>query len=102
GAGISRAFHEPMMICLRVADGSPVWQVPTDLPVWGSPTVQDGRVYFGLGNGRLDKSAEPPESPAGAVVCVEAATGNRIWRRDYSDGVLNRPWVGDGRVVAGC
>src|SRR5207253_46217 len=39
--------------------------------------------------------------PAGAVLCVEAATGKRLWRTDTPDGVLDRPVVAGDRVYFG-
>ena len=59
------------------------------------------RVYFGLGNGRLTQSVTPPEKPTGAVLCVAAATGELLWRRDLGDAVFAKAAVGAGRVYVG-
>jgi outer membrane protein assembly factor BamB len=67
-----------------------VWRVPVELPAWGSPVVYGDRVVFGLGNGRLGQS---DEHPAGAVICVDAATGHELWRHRTQDGVFARPCV---------
>jgi outer membrane protein assembly factor BamB len=75
-----------------------VWRVPTELPAWGSPVAAGDQVIFGLGNGRLIKSVEPPEQPAGAVLGVDRATGRRLWQYDVADGVLVRPVVDARRV----
>ncbi|OAI40682.1 hypothetical protein AYO40_04535 [Planctomycetaceae bacterium SCGC AG-212-D15] len=98
GSGISRTHKTTAMFCLDADTGKEVWQTPTELPVWGSPTVSVDRVYFGLGNGQFGESAA---QPAGAVICVEAATGKRLWDRPIPDGVLDRPLVDERHVYFG-
>lgn len=91
------------VFCLDVADGKPVWRRPLDLPSFGTPTAVGDHVYFGIGNGNLLASAD---KPAGALLCVEAATGKVRWRHDLPDAVHSKPCVGaavwfgcrDGRV----
>lgn len=98
GSGVSRAYRTTEVFCLDAESGQSIWRMPVDLPAWGTPLlVWDtplgawGRVVFGLGNGNLLQS--DPNKPAGAVLCLEAETGKRVWRRDLPDGVLTRPAV---------
>jgi outer membrane protein assembly factor BamB len=72
-----------------------------NLPVWGSPVVSGEEVFFGLGNGRLQTAALPPEKPAGALVCLTIASGKCRWRFDTSDAVLARATVGPAHVYFG-
>ncbi len=99
GSGVSRTRKTTAAFCLDAVRGNVLWRTPADLPVWGSPVVEADAVYFGLGNGRLDHSAAPPERPAGALWCVEAATGRSRWRFDVPDSVFDRPQVTEDRVV---
>lgn len=101
GSGVSRTRKTTQIFCLDAEDGAPVWQRTTDLPVWGSPAVGGDQVFFGLGNGRLIRSAEPPEKPAGAVLCVAASSGESRWRFAVSDSVLVRPAVDEHHVYFG-
>ncbi len=101
GSGISRKYKQTEIFCLSIGDGTVVWRRPTDLPVWGSPAVDGDQVFFGLGNGRLIKDVAPPAKPAGAVLCVAAATGRTEWRSDVPNGVLARPAVDGQRVYFG-
>jgi outer membrane protein assembly factor BamB len=66
------------------------------LPVFGSAVVKDGQVFFGIGNGKLTRSAP---NPAGALVCLDADTGKQQWRYDVGDAVLSAPaMIGDAVV----
>jgi outer membrane protein assembly factor BamB len=81
GSGVSQTNKSLQVFCLDAATGKRVWaRDDIDLPVWGSPAVAGGRVFVGMGNGRLNES--DARKPRGAVLCLDAATGNRVWRFD--------------------
>jgi outer membrane protein assembly factor BamB len=101
GSGTSRRFQNYQVVCLNVSSGKPIWRTPVTLPAWGNPLVDRDRVYVGLGNGRLTESARPPEKPAGALVCLDAATGQHMWTCPVGDAVFGRPAAGGGRIVFG-
>jgi len=46
------------IICLNAETGDPVWRVDTPYPVFGPPTVVNGAVIIGMGNGDFINSAE--------------------------------------------
>src|SRR5262245_5846366 len=98
GSGVGDVYRETCMFALDAGTGKELWRLPPHLPVWGSPTVAGQHVCFGLGNGDFTRSAD---KPAGAVMCLEAATGKRIWRVDVPDGVLDRPAIDRHRVYFG-
>lgn len=102
GSGVSRTHRKLQVFCLDAATGAPAWAMGAiDLPAWGSPAVAGGHVYFGLGNGRLTLSDE--KDPRGAILCVDAKTGQRVWRFDgVKDGIHARPAVGPHHVCAAC
>jgi outer membrane protein assembly factor BamB len=52
-----------------------------------------------MGNGRMN---EEPETPLGRVICLDAKTGNDIWKVKMPDGVLGRLSVDEGRLYFGC
>jgi outer membrane protein assembly factor BamB len=87
GSGVGDAYKETCVFCADAETGQEIWRRPTDLPVWGESVVSGGRLYVGIGNGNFMDS---DEKPAGAVLCLDAATGAPIWRRDVPDGVLVR------------
>jgi outer membrane protein assembly factor BamB len=95
GSGIGDAYKETVLFCVDADTGRERWRMPTDLPVWGMPAVLGEYVYAGIGNGNFLESAE---KPAGAVLCLEAATGQRVWRYDVPDGVHVRVSVDKDHV----
>jgi outer membrane protein assembly factor BamB len=95
GSGIGDVYKDTALFCLDAESGKLRWRLPMELPSWPAPAVQGQHVYFGIGNGRFNESEA---RPAGALVCVEAETGNEVWRYTVGDGVLARPVV-EGRFV---
>jgi len=101
GSGVGDSYRDTQLFCLNAGTGEVHWRMPVDLPVWGMPAVQGEYLYVGIGNGNFLVSAdqlEKPEKPAGAVLCLERATGKRVWRYDVADGVLARVCVDDKHV----
>jgi outer membrane protein assembly factor BamB len=101
GSIVSRTRKATEVFCLDTEDGTLQWHVPTDLPASGSPAVDGTDVFFGLGNGRLATSAQPPEKPAGALLCVDAASGRRRWQCAVGDAVHTRPAIDANRAYFG-
>lgn len=91
-SGVSRLFQRQAVFCVDATTGKEIWtRDDLDLPAWGSPNVQEGRVFVGLGNGRLTIS--DPE-PKGAVICLKAQDGSRLWKFDrMKDAVHCQPVV---------
>jgi outer membrane protein assembly factor BamB len=84
------------VFCLDADTGRPVWRVPVDMPAFGSAAVAGDQVYFGIGNGDLIYSAA---KPSGALLCLDARTGESIWRYDVADAVHAKPLVNAGDVI---
>jgi outer membrane protein assembly factor BamB len=101
GSGISRTHKTTAIFCLDTETGKVVWRHNTPLPAWGSPAADGNQVFFGLGNGKMDSDAPPPEQPAGAVLCVDARTGETQWQCDVSNAVLVKPAVSSEAVYIG-
>jgi outer membrane protein assembly factor BamB len=99
GSGVGDAYQKLQLFCLDAATGAAVWRREADLPSWAEPTVSRGQVFFGLGNGNFLFS--DATKPAGALLCVDAATGKPAWRYDVPDGVLTKPAVDFQRVAFG-
>jgi outer membrane protein assembly factor BamB len=89
------AGGQNVLLCLEATTGQPVWRTEVALPLRAAPQCSGERVFAGLGNGTWTASAD---RPAGAVVCLHAATGRSLWQYDVADGVLAQPVVDPARV----
>lgn len=101
GSGVGDYHKDTVLFCLNADTGAEYWRMPVDLPVWGMPAMQGEYLYAGIGNGNFLMSAdqmEKPEKPAGAVLCLERATGRRVWRYDVYDGVHVRVCVDEQHI----
>jgi outer membrane protein assembly factor BamB len=85
GSGVGDTYKETCVFCLDAATGKELWRVPTELPVWGGLALEGEQVYAATGNGNFVASDET--RPAGALLCLDAATGARRWQFDVGDGV---------------
>jgi outer membrane protein assembly factor BamB len=99
GSGVSRRYRNSAVFCVDLAGGTEVWRAPVDLPAWGSPIVDADRLFIGLGHGRLDRSLE---ASAGALLCLDARTGHRLWQTAFPDAVMARPELAADRVFVNC
>lgn len=92
------------IVCVSAATGRELWHVDTPLPVWGPPTLVDGLLLVGMGNGTLAESAEqvwerrqqemsknsarqatieaaaPRFMPGGELWALDARTGKMRWK----------------------
>jgi len=87
GSGQGDKAKSTAIFCLDARTGMEIWRRPTDLPVWGQATVDDDRVYFGVGN---ETFGSEEDDPKGASLCVNRKTGETIWRFDTKGSVLSK------------
>ncbi|MEU4157927.1 PQQ-binding-like beta-propeller repeat protein [Actinoplanes sp. NPDC026670] len=81
---------------LRADDGEPVWTEQISLLVdRAMPVVDGGIVYFA---GRAP-STHPPLLTSGAIVALDAATGELRWRKPTAAWVEASPAAGHGRLI---
>ena len=86
---IGEGFHENrncQLRCLEADTGKLLWAFPTASHVEASPSVVDGRVYFGAGDD--------------GIFCVDAGTGKEVWHFPGLH-VDSTPLVDKGFVYAG-
>lgn len=94
----SSGYGRPEIFCLDAKTGDVQWRNVVSLPAFASPVVYGGQVFFGIGTGDLLTSSD---SPAGALLCVDAKDGSIVWRFNVSDGVHGKPAVDSRRVFFG-
>jgi outer membrane protein assembly factor BamB len=100
GSGLGDEFTKLEVCCLDTETGKPIWTHPVDVPAWGAPVMEGDRLFVGLGNGNFMFS---DENPKGAMLCLEAATGNQLWRFDgVADGIHVRPAADRCNIYLAC
>lgn len=104
---VGSGLYTKAVLAVDADTGTELWRTPVPYRSFGRPLVIDDRVVFGLGTGNLLKDVEtypeegdaPAETkPGGAVVCVEAATGQVAWQYDLTRSV-HTPLAADGLYV---
>ncbi|HIE28873.1 TPA: hypothetical protein EYP66_16480, partial [Candidatus Poribacteria bacterium] len=78
--------------------GGKRWQAEVNYPAWGPPAYSGGKLYAGIGNGTFVKSAD---DPVGEVLCLNADSGNIIWRYSAQDSVNTTIAIADGKAYFG-
>ncbi len=86
------------VVCADAKTGAILWKSPVAHPAFGAPTVVDGSVLIGLGNGIFTKS-DP--NPVGAIVALALSDGKPRWSLATGDVVLGAVAVEAGRGYAG-
>jgi outer membrane protein assembly factor BamB len=86
GLAIAGGGEQPVVYGLDIVTGGERWRVDVDGPVWGAPTVVDGRVYVG--------------TRAGSLYAPSVADGARQWRVPVGDDLRGSLAVANGTVYA--
>jgi outer membrane protein assembly factor BamB len=83
--------HSNSFYCLNSDTGEEIWKTPIPYGITSSAAVENGKVYFGAGNGNA------------GIYCLNATSGNIIWRYqtpgEYN--VYASPSIYKGKVFIG-
>lgn len=75
-------------VAVDAATGKEKWRTDLKMRVFGAPTVVGNKVLYAVGTGNMgadvfkydEEGAMREKDPAGAVYCLDAATGKEEWR----------------------
>jgi len=98
GVLFGNIYGEPGFHCVNREDGKLLWRSSAPVGVSGSPSTDGGRVYFGIGNGTFAMSHAQPR---GAVWCLSAADGSKVWECEVKDAVLTTVALSRGSAYFG-
>lgn len=87
GAAGSSDRSENVLYAVDIIEGDPVWEYNRSGPIWSSPTVADGVVYFGS----LDHY----------VYAVNVDDGSEKWKYRSGGAVVSGVTIHDGLVIFG-
>lgn len=104
-------YRENAVFCLDET-GREIWKTTVPYRCFSQPLVLGKRVYVGVGTGNLlmDLHSDPsipdrvpePDQPRGAVLCLDANTGQILWQVDMPRSV-HASLAGDARsIYAAC
>jgi outer membrane protein assembly factor BamB len=99
GSTVGDRHQDLYALAVDAESGQLVWQKRHELRVTGSPAWADGRVVFGLGNGKLGQDADVPQ---GAVWCLAAEDGSELWTFATGNSVMATPAAAEGQVIVPC
>jgi outer membrane protein assembly factor BamB len=99
GTVIGDVYFSKQVLGIDAETGQVAWRYATQHAVPGSPSYSEGRVYVGIGNGKM--TADDAQ-PAGSVLCLTAAKGDFVWEYKTPNSVLESPVVAGERIVFTC
>lgn len=70
-----------------IGDYNVVWKADVGGYIWGAPLLDDDRLYLSIREG--------------AVVCLDAGSGQELWRTETGEWLSTCPTVGNGGVLVG-
>ncbi len=87
---VGSGYRTRCLLAIHAVTGKELWRTPVPYRSFGAPLVCGKLVLFGLGTGNLsddltnepDEGLPPEETPSGAVVALDAATGEVAWQFD--------------------
>ncbi len=98
GSGTSNKCKVNSIFALDLKTGKEIWKERTELSVWGSPTVAEGKAYFPTGNGTFSVTRD---SLGGMLLCRDAETGKPLWEKSFPNSLVCRPTVDRQHVFVG-
>ena len=81
-------YKELAILAIDGRTGKEAWKVPAPLPVPDALAMAGGRLFAGLGNGKVNQDADHPE---GALWCLQASSGDRLWEVKAEKSVIGTP-----------
>jgi outer membrane protein assembly factor BamB len=107
---VGSGLYTYVAVALDAATGKELWRTDLKLRAFGAPLAAGKFVYYGIGTGNMgadthdydEEGGAKEKAPAGAVVCLDAATGKEQWRHDLPRSVHTGLAADAFSVYAGC
>ncbi|VTS04930.1 outer membrane protein assembly factor BamB family protein [Tuwongella immobilis] len=99
GTGQSQAYQVNAVVALDAMTGQQRWIHRVEWSAYGWPTMSEGRVLIGIGNGNYGEDRKPIR---GGLLAIDAVSGSELWRCELPNSVLGKPAIVGNRIVVGC
>jgi outer membrane protein assembly factor BamB len=107
---VGSGLYSFVAVALDASTGGEKWRTDLKLRCFGAPLASGSKVFYGVGTGNMgadvfkyDEEGELRDrEPAGAVVCLDAATGKEEWRYSLPKSVHTGLAADAFSVYAGC
>ncbi|HOU07680.1 MAG TPA: PQQ-binding-like beta-propeller repeat protein [Caldisericia bacterium] len=86
------------LYCLDAKTGKELWSFEAGGEIRTSPTIYQGKLYFGCGKVRDDNENN---SGKNALYCLDVLTGKLVWENPNKIDFESSPTVADGKVFIG-
>ena len=103
-------LYDYVAVALDANTGNEKWRTDLKLRVFGAPLASGSKVFYGVGTGNMgadvwhydEEGGQRDKEPAGAVCCLDAATGKEEWRYPLPKSVHTGLAADAFSVYAGC
>ena len=97
---IYAANLEGKVFCLDAKTGEELWSYDTGFfPGPSSPCAYKGKIY--LGGKYLGEGSNYPSSKSPGIICLDAVSGEMVWKYDLEKGTESSPAIFDDKVYVG-
>ena len=88
---------ERALVCLDAKSGATVWSKPLRLNPWGGPSVSGKQVI--VTGSSIGYYPNALKGAKGLIAAFDLATGNELWSKDVTGGVVGCAALADGAAV---
>jgi outer membrane protein assembly factor BamB len=107
---VGSGLYTYVAVALDASTGEQKWRTDLKLRAFGAPLASAGKVFYGVGTGNMgadtfkydEEGEDRDKEPAGAVCCLDAATGKEEWRYPLPLSVHTGLAADAFSVYAGC
>jgi len=85
------------LLCLKVSDGSLLWEVPLPANPWGGATIADGKVFVGCST--VGMYLNFINAAKGEVSAIDLSDGKIIWKKPVKAGVISPITIQNGLAI---